>query len=718
MKLPLIFIQVLLFCSSLCSQTTISGVVLDNKEMPIIGANIFLANTYDGSITEADGSFSFTTSVEGEQKMVITYLGYETKEVKGDVSTMSNLRIKLRESAMALDAVEITASTFKAGDNSKVAVLKPLDVVTTAGSMGDNIAALQTLPGTTSNAEDGRLFVRGGDARETRIYIDGLKVFTPYSRSIGGTPQRGRYSPFLFKGLSFSTGGYSAAYGQALSGILDMNTTDNPAQTETNLSLMSVGLGIGHTQKWDKNSLSLSASYIDLTPYYWIVPTRLEVSSPFRGFSGETVYRHKINDGLIKWYVAGEYARIRVAQYDLDLDRDQDVSIDNYNIYSNTSMTKLLTDKTSIQTGFSAGINKDQLRLEDIEVDSELSGLNARLAFKTIVNDHFIINYGTDFMFQEDVFESKILSSNNIFDGTVNRTITGNFVESDYFFNKNTAIKLGLRGEYASLLKKYELSPRITLAQKLNDNSQVSAAWGMFTQEVDSEFLFYDEGVRNERAQHFLMNYNFKTDQQIFRVEAYYKKYDRLLTYTDGQFVLENINNDGNGKAYGLDVFWRADQKIKNLDFWISYGWLVNERKYLNYPEFATPPFSTTHNLSVVTKRFFSKIKSQVSLTYQFSSGRPYENPNTNGFLNERSNEFNNLSFSWAYLISQQKILFVSASNFPGFRNSYGSRYGSTPDVNGIFPSELIRPNEDRFFFIGFFMTLSEDKMKNQLDNL
>jgi hypothetical protein len=78
-----------------------------------------------------------------------------------DVATFQNKTIKL-ESVNALDAVVITAGTLEAGDKSRVSVLKPLDIVTTAGSAGNIIAALQTLPGTQTVGEDGRLFVRGG----------------------------------------------------------------------------------------------------------------------------------------------------------------------------------------------------------------------------------------------------------------------------------------------------------------------------------------------------------------------------------------------------------------------------------------------------------------------------------------------------------------------------------------------------------------------------
>ncbi|OEK07552.1 hypothetical protein A8C32_17295 [Flavivirga aquatica] len=142
-------------------------------------------------------------------------------------------------------------------------MLKPLDVVTTASALGDFVGALQTLPGTTTVAEDGRLFVRGGTAEETQIFIDGIRVFTPYTATTNNVPTRERYSPFLFDGIMFSTGGYSAEYGQALSSVLLLNTIDEPDQEKTDIGVMSVGATLGSTQKWNKSSLSVNASYIN-----------------------------------------------------------------------------------------------------------------------------------------------------------------------------------------------------------------------------------------------------------------------------------------------------------------------------------------------------------------------------------------------------------------------------------------------------------------------
>ena len=177
------------------AQQTISGTVVDEKNKPVVGANVFIDGTYDGASTDEKGNFNFKTTAAGNQLLVVSFLSYETIKVPIEVEKFQNQTVKLKESVNTLDAVVITAGTFSAGEKSRVSVLKPLDIVTTAGSAGDIIAALQTLPGTQNVGEDGRLFVRGGEADETQTFVDGIRVAQPYGATTNNLPTRGRFSP-------------------------------------------------------------------------------------------------------------------------------------------------------------------------------------------------------------------------------------------------------------------------------------------------------------------------------------------------------------------------------------------------------------------------------------------------------------------------------------------------------------------------------------------
>src|SRR6185436_16890190 len=202
------------------------------------------------------------------------YVGFETMEKKIFCKAGSlEANLKLKEVVNELNVVVVSAGSFEASDGKRVTILRPLDIVTTAGAGGDTYGALQTLPGTQHVGNETGLFVRGGDASETKTFIDGIAMENPYYSDVPDVPQRGRFSPFLFKGTIFSTGGYSAQYGGAMSSAVILESQDLPARTTTNISLMSVGLGLGHEHLFANKKTSLGAyvSYINLLPYYEIV---------------------------------------------------------------------------------------------------------------------------------------------------------------------------------------------------------------------------------------------------------------------------------------------------------------------------------------------------------------------------------------------------------------------------------------------------------------
>ena len=157
---------------------------------------------------------------------------------------------------------------------------------------------------------------------------------------------------------------------------------------------------------------------------------------------------------------------------------------------------------------------------------------------------------------------------------------------------------------------------------------------------------------------------------------------------------------------------------MKNLEYWLSYSYIDSQRDYKNFPSEVTPGFVANHSLSLVTKYFITDWRSQVGFTNSFSSGRPYNNLNETQFMNGNTKAYNSLSFNWAYLISPQKILYFSASNVLGTQNVFGYEYANSPDLTGTYTRRAITPTADRFFFIGFFWTISNDKKDNQLKNL
>lgn len=696
------------------AQQTVLGIVVDEKNKPIAGANVFIDGTYDGASTDDKGTFSFETTATGSQTLVISFLTYETLKTPIDAANCKGKTFKMKESINTLDAVVITAGSFSAGEKGRVSVLKPLDIVTTAGSAGNIIAALQTLPGTQNVGEDGRLYVRGGEADETQTFVDGIRVAQPYGATTNNLPTRGRFSPFLFSGMSFSTGGYSAEYGEALSSVLLLNTQDEADHNKTDISFMTVGLGLSNTQKWKKSSLSVNTAYIDLAPYQVAIPQDVDWNRPFQSLSGETVYRYNFANGIFKAYAAFDASRFDLNQEDINQPQKVRVDLMNNNFYFNSSYKGNFGGNWQLFTGVSYGYSHNNIGIDADEIKSTEHASHLKLKFTKKITDRIKLNFGSDYFITK--FDE---SYNTSFDSGYDSDIAAVYTEADIFFSKKFAAKLGVRASTNDYINQSSISPRVSLAYKFSKSSQFSFAYGNFEQAPRQEYLKYSDDFKTEKAAHYILNYQYIKNFRTLRLEAYYKGYSDLVKYnTDGSQSNSVFNNNGQGFAKGIDVFWRDGYSVKNLEYWVSYSYIDSKRDYKNYTAEVTPSFVANHSVSLVTKYWISDWKSQVGLTHQFSSGRPYNDPNETAFMNGRTKSYNNLSFSWAYLLSQQKILYFSISNILGTQNIFGYDYANTPNGSGIFERKAVTPTADRFFFVGFFWTISDNKADNQLKNL
>ena len=189
-----LFIGILcLGCSTyLGAQITVSGVVTESDNSPVIGASIYLDGSSVGTITDLDGSYSLNipdTDV-ASSVLVYKYVGYTTQRIpiSSDLD-YSNVNVVLLEDALALDEVVITGSFT--GRTQKEA---PMSLTVLNGKSLERLAnssqadVLRTVPGITAEGGGGEvatnLFVRGfpsgGQYAFTPLQIDGIPILTTF----------------------------------------------------------------------------------------------------------------------------------------------------------------------------------------------------------------------------------------------------------------------------------------------------------------------------------------------------------------------------------------------------------------------------------------------------------------------------------------------------------------------------------------------------------
>ncbi len=727
-------------------QAIIKGTIKDNKGKPVAGASIAIKDSYDGATSDSTGSFAFKSSEKGQQVLTITNIGYKTFE---QIIKLENAPVLidaiLKQEVTELSAVVLSAGTFEASDRKRAAaVLDPIDIVTTASANGDITGALKTLPGAQQVGESEGLFVRGGTAAETKTFIDGTLVNNFFFSSVPNIAQFGRFSPFIFKGTVFSTGGYSALYGQALSSALILESIDLPEQSSANLgiSVLSGSLGYQHLSKNKKSSFGASYSYTDLGLAFAVIKQKQDYSKAPAYHNADANFRFKTSKtGMLKYYGYFSSNKLGFTTNSIDslgyLDK---FAIGNTNHYHNLAWKESLPKKWKINMGVSYTNNKDDinsgmqdankndvvltnLETKNFSIDSRGNYFNAKAVLEKKMKGLNAIRFGAEYNYSNDktVYTS---FNNQQFPGGLKEHIKSLFAEGDVYATNDLAVKGGVRFEHSALLDKTNIAPRFSIAYKLGKGTQASLAYGVFYQNPERRYLPSPNALTFMKATHYIAQYQKSINQQTFRAEVFYKKYNNLIKTGFTGFTEAAVSNNGFGDAKGIEFFWRDKKTIKDFDYWISYSYLDTKRDFLNFPFAITPNFAAKHTASLVTKKFVTPWKTQFNASYNYASGRPYYNIQYDGAnykFNDRGTipSYHNISFSVNYLPSIGKknaksfaVYVFQVSNIFNIKQTYGYQYS----YNGL-RKEAVVPTSRMFVFIGAFISFGVDRSDEVINN-
>lgn len=736
MKYILLLVPCIACAILLQAQVVVSGKITNSRNEPVSAASISVKASGKTVISDSIGQYSIELPL-GKQVLLVSSVGYTSKEIAITVADQPlQVNIVLRVQVKQLGEVFVSAGTFEASDKAKGASLSPMDAVTVAGSGADLANALRALPGAQQVGEKEGLFVRGGTSDEAKQFVDGTLLKNPNFAAVPGIIQPARLNPFLFKGILFNTGAYSALYGDALSSALILETVDLPEKSEAGLHFFpsSLGGGIQRLSKDRKSSFGITSSYGNPAPYNRVVKQNVDFLHAPEYFNTDINFRVKTSKtGILKFYGNYGYNHTALRQQDVDsLPLFSGFENEGINLYGNLSYRESLNPNWRIDAALAYNFsrqniaiqlqdsNKNTVAIPDFlfrkkNIDSRLRSnfAQARLVLTRKFNQRQALRFGLEHFYNDD----DIRSNDSLFQ--VKDQLIAGFVEADVQVVSNLAVKLGWRAEYSSHLDALNLAPRVSIGYRLPDGSQFNLGYGIFYQKPALDLMMRAHSMEFNRATHYIVNYIRKANNRLIRLEAYYKKYQNLQT------SWPEIGNNGAGYARGIELFFRDKKTIKDLDYWISYTYLDTKRQYNQYPMALQPEYATPHTAAIAVKRFFPEIKFSANLSYAIASGRPYYDIREDGpsgaklFASGKTNMYSQMNLSFAYLFvlfKKWKHADFSGIGF-GMNNVFGTRqiFGYRYSQNGVNRLPITQP-ATRSFYIGLFMSFGVDRRDDFID--
>ena len=253
MKIKLYIFFIFLFIGSAVlaqSRIKISGKVIDADNQGLELVSVRIGGTTQGTLTDLKGEYELTVASQDSIEIIFSCLGYRTeKRVLAAPQGNVVLNMRLYTKDKKLGEVVVTEIRKQTSTLQKIDA-KDLRLMPDA-SGGSIESMLSTLAGVNSSNElSSQYSVRGGNFDENIVYVNGIEIYRPLLVRSGQQEGLSFINPDMVGSIGFSSGGYSAEYGDKMSSVLDI-TYKQPEAFEGAVSASFLGASamIGHSTK-------------------------------------------------------------------------------------------------------------------------------------------------------------------------------------------------------------------------------------------------------------------------------------------------------------------------------------------------------------------------------------------------------------------------------------------------------------------------------------
>ncbi len=673
---------------SMAQDITLSGRITDGATgEELIGANMFVTELKNGTVTNVYGFYSFTMP-KGKYRITYSYVGYEDKDTVLNVNQDMTINIELMEESLEFKEALVTGEKVdKNVSENKMSVVS-IDVKTVKkipillGEV-DIIKAIQLLPGVQSAGDGNTLsIVRGGNVDHNLVLLDEAVVYNP-SHVVGF------FSVFngdAVKDFELYKGGIPSQYGGRLASVMDIRMKDG----NTKKFSASGGIGIlssrltleGPIQK-EKSSFIISGrrSYFDL--FFPLSDMTKDAIANFGDLNMKVNFKLSEKDRL---YISAYTGRDRLGfagiagfgwgnttttarwnhifnqklflntsiiysryNYQIDFNLAKNLNFQRLNYIDDIGIkqdyTYYVNPKNTVRFGFWNTFHTFLPgRIEPITSESIITA--ASLPKKRALSQAYYVShewkpigrFEMEYGFRVSVFsnagkgrefvyangQKNFFQDGSVRPGTVIDTL---FYESGKFYNTFANIE-----------------PRVNMVYRLNSKSSIKASYNRMAQylhliqniaaSTGQEFWTPSTpSIKPQIADQVAIGYfrNFFDNQVEGSVEVYYKNMSNTVELIDNATIdfTENIESQlvaGRGRAYGAEFFLRKT-KGKTTG-WVAYTLAKSERRAdnINRGEWYNFRFDRRHYLTVVASHDLNQ-RINVSGSFIFATGDAYTAP-------------------------------------------------------------------------------------------
>ena len=653
--------------------------IKNNEPLPF--TNIIISGTTIGAVSDFDGNFLFKGLNPGYVKLEATSVGFErisTEEILVTNAKTASIDIAMKEVAVQITGVEVTASVFKRVEESPVS-LKSLGISQIEKSPGSNrdiSKVIQSLPGVASSVSfRNDIIVRGGGPSENRFLLDGIEIpnlnhFATQGASGGPV---GIINTDFLREVDFYSGAFPASRGNSLSSVIDMKLIDgNPDRMVYRATLGASEMALsanGPVSEKTNVLISVRQSYLQFLfsaiglpflptfiDYTVKVKTKFNVKNELTIISIGALDNFKLNTGLKNPTEEQQY----ILDY-LPVNNQWNYAIGaNYRHYRDNSYSTWVISRNMLYNEAYKYLNNEENKPENKTIDYSSYEIENKIRYEEVTRlNGYKITYGAGAEYAK--YENTTFQK--VFIPTGEDTITEINYSSDLtlfkwnlfgqvsksIFDERLLLSLGVRSDANNYSKdmsnlfrqisprfsaSYSLTPKLALNFNTGRYFQLPAYTTLGYRLPDGELLNKTNGIRYIQADHIVAGIDYRrNDQSKITLEGFFKYYNYYpfslrdsvsLASKGADFGVagdEGVIPVSKGKAWGAELYFR-EKLTRNIDATVSYTWVRSsfEDKRSEF----IPSAWDNRNILNVSALASLKRNWEIGVKWRFVGGAPF----------------------------------------------------------------------------------------------
>jgi len=699
------------------SDIQFSGVIKDKTtQLPIEGAVIYSRNNY--VLSDDSGQFKLSKDQIQDSVLIVKYIGYKPIKISyNDLRVGSNNIYFLSEKTTNLQEVIIKEYIAK-GINKNAYGSIQLNVKNIEALPGlsepDILHTLQVLPGLQSiNETVSEINIRGGTNDQNLVLWDGVKVY-----------QAGHFfglisafNSYLVSKATVTKNGTSAAWGDAVSGTIDLQLKDRISkcvQVNTGFNMLNADFIIeAPISKSTSIQLSARRSISDLidTPTYknyfdrafdHTEVTRNSINEDksissnqnfkFHDFNFKFLYdiseKDKLEVGFLNIHNSIDYKESELIDDIIEIKTsglEQSSLISNFN-YSRLWNNRLKTSVFGYVSYYNLNaVNFDISKSQRLIQQNEVQDIGLRLKSRYTLSPNFVLLNGYQFS-EIGIRNLEDITIPNYREEVKNVLRTHALYTEGNLSSKSNNINLrfGLRANYYQDFSRLILEPRFAFNLKFFKYFSLEVLAETKSQHTSQITDFQTDFLGVEKRRWVLSNnkdipittskqlslgVHYQKRNLLVAVEAYIKDVKGIISSSQGfHNEFEFIRTVGGYDTYGMELL--INKRLNNINLWFNYSLAENNYRF---EEFTPSYFPSNLDISnTLTLGASYKIKNlELSAGYNYHTGKPYtppviENPISQNEINYQEVNSNRLN-PYIRLDVSMKYRFSMTNKIHGF---------------------------------------------------